>query len=562
MSIRLLRHRLVLLLFLLAGIGLCWRAAQLQLFHKEFLQTHADARHLRVVEQPAHRGMITDRNDEPLAISSPVGSVWMDPRKASQASAKLPALAQLLDIPLAQLQELLKVRSNREFVYLRRQVEPQLVEQVMALSIPGVHVQEEFKRFYPGSEVFAHVIGFTNVDDSGQEGLELSFNEWLAGRAGAKRVMKDRLGRVIENVENIRTPAAGKDLALSIDKRLQYLVYRELKTAVIAHRARAGSAIVLDARSGEILALVNQPSFNPNNRNDLKGEFYRNRAVTDLFEPGSTLKPFTIATALESGFYKPDTLIDTSPGQFALGRYVIRDIHNYGVIDVATVIRKSSNVGASKIALSLEAQDLAQMLIKVGFGYPTGVGFPGEIGGHLAGPESWRDIEQATIAYGYGLSVTALQLAQAYQVLANNGVRQPLSILRQQQVGAGERVLSKETAGHIKRMLEVVVQDGTGRLAKTTGYRVAGKTGTVHKSVDGAYAEDRYLSLFAGFAPVSRPRLVAVIVVDEPKGEYFGGRVAAPIFARIMAGALRLLDIPPDDLEVFRARWAEADVSG
>jgi cell division protein FtsI (penicillin-binding protein 3) len=558
MTTGMVRHGLVLGAFFLFVCGLSVRAVQLQLLHKDFLQTHADARHLRVVEQPAHRGIITDRNEQPLAISTPVGSIWTNPSETLLAGEKLAELAEHLGYSTAELKDLLASRAQREFVYLRRHVEPELAAAVMQMGVPGVHIQSEYKRYYPGSEVFAHLIGFSNIDDSGQEGLELSFDDWLKGRSGAKRVVKDRLGRIIENVESIRAPALGRDLVLSIDKRVQYLAYRELKAAVLAHRARAGSVVVIDVRSGELLALVNQPSFNPNNRRELKGEFYRNRAVTDLFEPGSTLKPFTIAAALESGLYEPESTIDTHPGQFAVGHHIVRDIHNYGVIDVATVIRKSSNVGAAKIALSLDPESLAGTLTTIGFGRTIGSGFPGETPGHLADAKTWRDIEQATIAFGYGLSVTALQLAQAYQVLANDGVKVPLSVLRQDLAVSGERVWSSATAGYLRSMLEAVVESGTGRKAKVPSYRTAGKTGTVHKTVEGAYAEDRYLSLFAGFVPASDPRLVAVIVVDEPKGEYFGGLVAAPIFSHTMSGALRLLNIPPDDLPAPVSRLADS----
>ena len=545
-----IRRWLLLGLYMFGMSVLIWRALDLQILNQEFLQEHGDARALRVVDIPAHRGMIIDRNGEPLAISTPVNSIWATPRKVLMSEMDLSPLAGYLDLSVDELNILLKDRVGREFVYLKRHIDPVQAEKVMDLNIPGVSLQQEFRRYYPLGEVTAHIIGFTNIDDIGQEGLELAYDEWLRGTIGSKRVLKDRLGRIVENIESIKTPKPGKTLELSIDRRIQYLAYRELKSAVNLHHARAGSLVMLDAKTGEIMAMVGQPSYNPNNRTDLRSEYFRNRAVTDVFEPGSTLKPFTIAAALGSGNYSPVTTIDTRPGYIKVGDHVIRDIHNYGVIDVATVIKKSSNVGATKIALSLEPSKLWDIFSSVGLGQTTGSGFPGETAGHLNAYNNWSEVELATISFGYGLSVTALQLAQAYMVLATGGTMLPLSFHKITEPVAGRRVISMEIAGQIRAMLEAVVQkEGTGQQAAVTGYRVAGKTGTVHKSVAGGYSEDRYLSLFAGMAPAADPRLVMVVVIDEPQGDqYYGGQVAAPVFSRVMSGALRLLDVPPDDL--------------
>jgi cell division protein FtsI (penicillin-binding protein 3) len=426
----------------------------------------------------------------------------------------------------------------------------------MLLDIPGISLQREYRRYYPAGEVTSHVLGFTNIDDSGQEGLELAYNSWLKGLPGSKRVLKDRLGRVIENIESISTPDPGKQLVLSIDRRVQYLAYRELKTAVNRYKARAGTLIMLDVTTGEIIAMVGQPSYNPNNRTGLKSGNYRNRALTDVFEPGSTLKPFTIAAALESGLYDLETTVDTRPGFFKVGDHIIRDHRNYGVIDLPTIIKKSSNIGASKIALSLEPQDFWTTLARVGFGQTTGSGFPGEVSGFLNSYNNWSEVEQATMSFGYGMSVTALQLAQAYMAFATDGMMLPVSFLKVTEPVSASRVFSASVARQVRGMLEAVVQKGgTGYRASIEGYRVSGKTGTVHKTVAGGYSEDRYLSLFAGMAPASNPRLIAVVIIDEPQGEqYYGGLVAAPVFSNVMAGALRLLDIPPDNLPALNGQ--------
>ena len=551
-------RRFVLIGLMLSGFAvLAGRSGQLQLLDHEFLQGQGDARHLRVVQVAAHRGMITDRNGEPLAISTPVQSVWVNPQELVASPADLARVARLLGQDVGRLQRLLGQRQDREFVYLRRHISPDRAQQVMALNIPGVYLQQEYRRYYPAGEVAGHLVGFTNVDDAGQEGLELAFDDWLSGEPGAKRVVKDGRRHSIENVENIRSAHPGKDLKLSIDRRIQYLAYRELKAAVRQHHARSGSVVVLDNRTGEVLALVNQPSFNPNNRKRLKVDRLRNRAATDVFEPGSTMKPFVIASALESGRYKVSTRINTSPGLFQVGVNTIRDMHDYGSLDLTGVIRKSSNVAASKIALSLEPKQVWQDLTGAGFGMATASSFPGEADGYLADYHRWRDIERATLAYGYGLSVTGLQLAQAYSVFANDGYRVPVTLLQREDPAQQHVVYSPRVARAVRTMMEEVVKKGgTAPLAAVPGYRVAGKTGTVYKSVAGGYSDDRYLAVFAGMAPASAPRLVTVVVINEPRnGEHFGGKVAGPVFSRVMAGALRLLNVTPDDAGLLQTRW-------
>ncbi len=551
-----MRRWFLLSLYTACMAGLLFRVVDLQVLNKEFLQNHGDARALRVVKIPAHRGMITDRNGESLAISTPVNSIWAVPRKVIAGGSKLDKLAGYLQMDEEELTSLLNDRIGRQFVYLKRQVAPALAEQVMSLDIPGISLQREYRRYYPAGEVTSHVLGFTNIDDSGQEGMELAYDSWLKGSPGSKRVLKDRLGRIIENIESITTPDPGNQLVLAIDRRVQYLAYRELKNAVIHHKARAGTLVMLDVKTGEIIAMVGQPSYNPNNRTGLKSGNYRNRSLTDVFEPGSTLKPFTIATALESGLYDLKTTIDTRPGFFKVGDHTIRDHRNYGVIDLATVMKKSSNVGASKIALSLEPLDFWSTLSKVGFGQATGSGFPGEVSGYLNPYNNWSEIEQATLSYGYGISVTALQLAQAYMVFATDGMMLPVSFLKVTEPVNGTRIFSENVARQVRAILETVVQKGgTGHRASIEGYRVAGKTGTARKTTVGGYSKDRHLSLFAGMAPASNPRLVVVVMIDEPEEEkYYGGLVAAPVFSNVMAGALRLLDIPPDDLPVMNGQ--------
>lgn len=547
------RRRTMLVLMMGAMALLIGRAIDLQVFDKQFLQHQGDLRHVDVVRVPAYRGKILDRNGEHLAISSPVESVWVDPREFVAEEEALRKLSELLNVSLGRIKKQTDPQNGKRFIYLKRRIDPGLADRIKSLNLTGLYFEREFRRYYPASEVTAHLLGFTDIDDFGQEGIELAYDKLLAGTPGSKRVIRDGKKHIIENLENIRSPIPGQDLVLSIDQRLQYLAYRELKTAVLEHKAKSGSLVLLDSRTGEVLAMANQPSFNPNTKNRPSGNRYRNRAVTDLFEPGSTIKPFVVASALESGAFRFDSIIDTRPGFFHVGRNVVRDIHNYGVLDLTRVLQKSSNVGVTKIALALQPEQLWQFYHRLGFGMPVGTGFPGEAGGTLPDHRSWRPFKQATLSFGYGVSGSTLQLARAYAALANDGVMPSVSLLRRN----GEdphavRVLSEETARSVRRMLETVVtREGTAVRAGIAGYRVAGKTGTVKKAGAGGYKSGAYLGLFAGMAPASDPRLVMVVVIDEPSaaGQYYGGIVAAPVFSKVMSGALRLLGIAPDQEE-------------
>ncbi|MBI5782655.1 MAG: penicillin-binding protein 2 [Gammaproteobacteria bacterium] len=543
-----MRNAIVLLFFLGGLVLLSARAVYLQVLNSDFLQNQGNQRHSRLVKDNSHRGMILDRHGSPLAVSTPVDSVWAHPPTLAEERRKLPRLAALLEMTSRELTQLMRRHEGREFMYLKRHVPPPLAERVMALKISGVALQREYRRYYPLGSVAGHVIGFTNIDDQGQEGVELAYDASLRAVPGTKRLLRDLRGNAVEVAESVVLPKPGRDLMLSIDRRIQYLAYRELKAAVFEHGARAGSAVVLDARTGEVLALVNEPDFNPNNRTGLHSGMFRNRAVTDLFEPGSTLKPFTIACALESGKYSPGSVIDTTPGTLQVGDRTFHDVHNYGVLTVAGVIEKSSNVGISKIALSLNKKSMWEMLRHAGFGQSTGVQLPGEVSGLLNPYASWVPVDQASISFGYGISVTPLQLARAYLALANDGTALPLTLQHSETIPEGERIMSSKTARRLQSMLELAVSDaGTGKAAQVADYRVAGKTGTVRKLTPEGYSEDKYVAWFAGLAPINSPRLVMVITVDEPaRGAYYGGEVAAPVFGHVMAGALRLLDIPPD----------------
>lgn len=556
-------RRYTVMLGVLAVMGvLGWRAVDLHVFKRDFLQAQADARHLRSVTIPAHRGMIIDRRGKPLAVSTPVDSVTVNPKQLLAEAVDVAPLAAELGISVKHLRQTLLQNHEREFLYLRRQVTPDQAQKIKQLGLPSLDLQREYKRYYPDAEVTAHVLGFTDIDDVGQEGLERAYEEWLRGEPGKRRVLKDRYGRVVEDLGYISEPRPGKDLQLSIDRRLQYLAYRELKQAVKQHHARSASLVLLDARSGEVLAMVNQPAFNPNDRSSMRGDWYRNRAVTDVFEPGSTIKPFTVAAALESGLFTMASTIDTTPGYWRLGVNTIRDANNYGVIDLPTLIQKSSNIGASKLALAMSPEQLWHTLSALGFGETTGSGLQGEVSGFLGDSSRWRDIERATIAFGYGVSVTALQLARAYGALATDGILKPVSFFKVDEAPSGKRVLAPETVQQVREMLtRVVLPGGTGTLAAVPGYQVAGKTGTVKKAVDGRYGDDGYISVFAGMAPANDPRLVAVVVVNEPRGsEYYGGRVAAPVFSAVTEGALRLLDAVPDAVADGTVRLAYGGV--
>ena len=544
------RVSVVIVFFVLAATSLVARAIHLQVLDKDFLNQQADTRHLRTERITAHRGSVTDRNGEPLAISTPVDSIWVNPKELAHAVDRVPELARALGLDADLTIRRITRSMDKEFVYLKRHLSPDKAANVLALELPGVNVQREYRRYYPAGEVTGHLVGFTDIDDQGQEGLELAFNHWLAGESGAKRVLKDRLGRSVENVESIRPPRHGKALRSSIDLRIQYLAYRTLKAAIRQYNAVSGSIVVLDIRTGEVLAIVNQPSYNPNDRSQFSAERYRNRAITDIFEPGSSIKPLVVAAALESGQYRPSSIIDTAPGFVTVGPKKIEDRRNLGRVSLTTILARSSNVGVTKLAMSLPAEQLWSTMTSLGFGELTASGFPGESAGLLTHFDHWKQINQATLGYGYGISVTPLQLAQAYALLGGGGRLRPISLVALDAPVDGKQVISPDTASAVKRMLEEVVRPGgTGTKASVTGYRIAGKTGTAWKSGVGGYSEDKYFSIFAGLAPASDPRLAAVVVIDEPSGElYYGSDVAAPVFSDIMAESLRLLAIPPDAL--------------
>lgn len=543
-----LRFRFLLGLWALCAALLVWRAVDLHVVQHDFLARQGDMRNLRVEPLAAHRGLITDRAGRPLAVSTPVTTLWANPREALEAREHWSRLNNNRVLDSRTLASKVSAHPEREFIYLARHLAPEDARAVLEANVPGIYPLTEYRRYYPAGEVAAHVVGFTNIDDEGQEGIELAFNDVLQGQTGRKKVVRDLLGRVIQDIEILEPADPGSDVALSIDLRAQYVAYRELLAAVNRYRAKGGSVVVLDARTGEVLAMVNQPAYNPNNRSGVSVAALRNRAVTDLFEPGSTVKPLTIAAALETGLISSNSTVDTRPGTLRVANKTIRDHRNYGVIDITTVLAKSSNVATTKLALAMAPQVLPTFLEKFGFGHSTGIRFPGESEGLLPFRAKWRDIEQATLSYGYGVSVTALQLAQAYAVLANDGVRLPLSLQRVDEVPQGERVIGKDTAHTLVNMLERVVSvEGTARAAAVPGYEIAGKTGTVHKVTAGGYADDRYIGLFAGIAPAGDPRIVTVVVIDDPQGgAYYGGQVAAPVFSRIMEGVLRSLNIAPD----------------
>ena len=531
------------LLFLL--LGLLGRSLYLQRIDNAFLQEQGSSRYSREIDVPAHRGRIVDRFGDPLAISTPVKAVWAWPDQVVATPDQLRALAAALEMTPAALNQ--KLAQGGDFVYVKKPVAPEVADRAAALKIKGVHDENEYWRYYPGGEVMSHIVGFTGDHDVGQEGLELAQQSWLGGKQGSRRVIINRRGEIVEDVKSIRAPQEGRDLALSIDSRLQYLAFREIKAAVDANKARAGAAVMLDVKTGEVLALVNWPSYNPNNRIRATRDKMRNRALIDTFEPGSTLKPFTIAAALDAGKVRPGSIIDTAPGTLTIGRATIHDAHREGALTVEQVIQKSSNVGAAKIALSLPAETMWQTLSATGFGATPMTGFPGEVSGRLRPAKSWRPIEQATMAFGHGISVNLVQLARAYTVFATDGELKPVSLLKVDGAIAGRPVISADTARAVRRMLEMVVlPGGTAPKAQVAGYRVAGKTGTAHK-LEGRVYVDKYISSFVGFAPASNPRLVIAVMIDEPAGgQYYGGAVAAPVFSSIMGAALRLLGVPAD----------------
>lgn len=548
------RFRLVLALLALMVGAIVWRIVDLHVIDQDFLQAHGDARSVRHIPIPAHRGLITDRNGEPLAVSTPVTTLWANGKELFKAQQRWSDLAVALGQEPASFARRLTQAQDREFMYLVRGLTPEQGQRILDLEVPGVYGLEEFRRFYPAGEVTAHVIGFTDIDDRGREGVELAFEEWLAGVPGKRQVLKDRRGRLIKDVQVAQNAKAGKTLALSIDLRLQYLAHRELRNALIEQGAKAGSLVMIDVKTGEVLAMVNQPSYNPNNRRSLQPATMRNRAMIDVFEPGSTIKPISMAAALQSGRWKPEDKVEVYPGSLQIGRYTIKDVSRTQgpILDLTGILINSSNVGMSKIAFDIGGASIHEMMSKLGFGQDTGLGFPGERVGELPSYREWRKAETATLSYGYGVSVTAIQLAHAYATLANNGKVLPLSMTRADRQPIGAQVVPEDVAKTLQGMLQQVVEAPRGVFrAQVPGYHVSGKSGTARKASVGTkgYRENAYRSMFAGFAPSSNPRIAMMVVIDEPsKGGYYGGLVSAPVFSKVMAGSLRLMNITPDNL--------------
>jgi cell division protein FtsI (penicillin-binding protein 3) len=548
------RFRLVLALLALMVGAIAWRMLDLQVLDHDFLKAHGDARSVRHIPIPAHRGLITDRNGEPLAVSTPVTTLWANGKELQNGRERWPALAAALGQEPKAFAERLQQSKEREFMYLVRGLTPEKGQSVLDLKVPGVYAIEEFRRFYPAGEVAAHVVGFTDIDDRGREGMELAYEEWLAGVPGKRQVLKDRRGKLIKDVQVAQNAKAGKTLALSIDLRLQYLAHRELRNALLEHDAKAGSLVMVDVKTGEVLAMVNHPTYNPNNRRNLTPAAMRNRAMIDVFEPGSTIKPLSMAAALETGRWKPSDIVQVGNGTLQIGRYNIRDVSRTQgpALDLPGILINSSNVGMSKIAFDVGGEQLYEVFSKLGFGRDTGLGFPGERVGNLPNHRQWRQAETATLSYGYGLSVTAVQLAHAYAALGNGGGMTPLSMIRVDGTPGSMQVVPPEVAKTLQGMLQQVIESPRGAVrAQVPGYHVAGKSGTARKTSVGTkgYKANSYRSLFAGFAPAQNPRIAMVVVVDEPgKGAYYGGLISAPVFSRVMAGSLRLMNIAPDNL--------------
>lgn len=548
------RYYLVMLFLVALPLTLLGKIAQLQILPSEergveFLQSQGDNRSIRTVSIPAHRGVITDRNGEPLAVSTPVTAIIANPQQIQ--SDDIDRLAKAMGLPVSQLRSRLQRYRNKSFMYLARQLPAEEAKRILDLDIIGVSGQREYRRFYPAGEVTAQLVGVTNISDHGLEGVELAYDSWLSGELGTKKVIKDRAGRIINDISLIKSAKSGEDLRLSIDLRVQYAAYRALKKAVLKHNAKSGSVVVLDVQSGEVLAMVNQPSFNPNDRASLRQNAVRNRALTDLMEPGSTVKPFTILAALESGLFELDSVIETSPGYLKVDYKTFVDPVDYGQLNLAGVLKKSSQVGTTKLALAMDPQLTRDLFQRVGFGEVVGSGFPGETMGRLPAYQTWDPVTQATFAFGYGLNVSPLQLARAYMVLANNGIRKEVSLVAMESSPVGEQVVDPRVAKLVREMLrDASGLRGTGAKAMIDGYSVGGKTGTLHKvKAGGGYDENRYMSAFAGLSPLDNPRLVTVVVIDEPsQGDYFGGLVAAPVFSEVTGNALRLLQVTPDEI--------------
>lgn len=549
-----LRRLLLLGSMLTAMFVLSCRAVYLQVLDREFLQDKGDLQHIGIVDVPAYRGQIKDRNGNPLAISTPVQSIWMNMRQIKEADReKVAQMGKILSISDKDLQAFLKKEAGKRFVYLKRQINPDLAEKVKDLEITGVYFEKAFKRYYPAGATSGHLLGFTNIDDVGQEGMEYGYEHILRGKPGKKRVIKDGKGHIIKDVENIQDAVPGQDLHLTIDERIQYLAYRELQAAVVKHKAHSASLVVLDAKNGDVLASVSQPAFNPNNRKELRSNRYRNRALVDSFEPGSTVKPFVVAAALDGNYVNPNAMIETH-GVYHLGRNVVKDIHNYGTMDLTLVLQKSSNIAVTKIAMSMPPEHFWNVYNNLGFGNSAGVGFPGEASGSLLDYQGWHEFDQAILSFGYGVSTSILQLARAYTALADNGVVHSVSLLKRDEDPDAKQVFKPKTAQTVRNMLErVISKEGTAYQARVEGYRVAGKTGTVKKAAaSGGYTHDKYLSVFVGMAPASNPRFVIAVVVDEPStGQYYGGLVAAPAFSNVMAGILRIYGVEPDGMDTM-----------
>jgi cell division protein FtsI (penicillin-binding protein 3) len=541
------RSKFIIITLLLCFLGLAGRAAWVQVIDREFYQRQGEVRYARTLELPANRGRILDRNGMILASSIPAQSIWAIPEDVERDPAKLAQLAKLLGMPRAELDKKLS-DEDKTFVWIKRQVDVPVARQIAELKIKGIYQREEYKRQYPEGEAAAHVVGFTNVEDHGQEGIELSFNRMLAGRAGSRRVIKDRIGRVVDDVGDQVPPVDGKDIQLSIDSKVQFFAYQTLRDAIAVHKAKAGSVVVLDAHSGELLALANYPSYDPNNRQKLSGEQLRNRALTDTFEPGSTMKPVTMATALELRRLTPQTIIDTTPGRYTLTGSTISDVRNFGVLTAEGVIEKSSNVGMTKVSQMLSAQEMWKTFMALGLGQKPQIDFPGAVAGRVRPWKSWRPIEQATMAYGYGLSASLFQLARAYTVFANDGNVIPATILKSSQPALGTRVFSQANAAEVRHMLWLAAGSGRpGQRAQTQGYSVGGKSGTARKQVGRSYAAGKYRSWFTGMAPIDHPRIIVAVMIDEPSaGGYYGGQVAGPVFSQVVQQTLRMLGVPPD----------------
>ncbi|MDP4745553.1 MAG: penicillin-binding transpeptidase domain-containing protein [Porticoccaceae bacterium] len=553
------RYYFVMLILALLPLAVLAKIAQLQIMPSEeygadFLQTQGDARSIRTETIPAHRGLITDRNGEPLAVSTPVTTLIANPQRVQELATPehIARLAKAMNISVAQLEGRFKRYRNKSFMYLERQLPSAQAERILDLRIPGVFGRQEYKRFYPAGEVTAQLVGFTDINDDGQEGMELAYNAVLTGESGAKKVVKDLTGRVIKDISLVKPASPGNAVRLSIDLRVQYAAYRSLKAAVKKHRAKSGSVIVLDVQTGEVLAMANQPSFNPNDRTNVKLDAIRNRAVTDMMEPGSTVKPFTLLAALESGKFKPESVINTSPGRIKVSYKTFVDPHDYGRLDLAGILTKSSQVGTTKLALQLNPDTTRELFERMGFGESIGSGFPGETSGSLPSYRKWDPVTQSTFSFGYGISASALQLARAYSILASNGFRKEVSMVALDDAPESVAVIDPKLTGLIRTMLETAASDqGTGKRAMIDGYSVGGKTGTLHKvAATGGYDQHRYMSIFAGLSPVDQPRIVTIVVIDEPGiGDYFGGLVAAPVFSEVTGSALRLLQVPPDQLD-------------